>query len=295
VGKISDDDLMKCFFVSDLHGDIQKYKKLFTRIEKETPAALFLGGDLLPHFMVSHSVLDSGHEDFINDFLVREFGQLKTLLGKNYPHIFLILGNDDGRFEEAAVLDAAAKGIWIYSHFRRLQFGKFNVYGYSYIPPSPFQLKDWERYDVSRYVDPGCVGIEEGIHSHPVSESEMLYSTISEDLKKLSEKDSLNNAIFLFHSPPYKTKLDRAALDGRMIDHVPLDVHVGSIAIEKFIKERQPLITLHGHVHESTRITGSWQEKIGRTYAYSAAHDGKKLALVCFDPDQPDKATRELV
>lgn len=286
---------MKCFFVSDLHGHIERYNKLFSRIETEKPAALFLGGDLLPHVMVSHSVLDSDHRDFINDFLVREFGRLKTLLGDKYPQVFVILGNDDGRFEEAAVLDAATKGIWNYSHFRHLQLGKFDVYGYAYIPPTPFQLKDWERYDVSRYVDPGCVGIEEGIHSHPVSESEMLYSTISNDLQKLTKNESMKKAILLFHSPPYKSKLDRAALDGKMIDHVPLDVHVGSIAIERFIKERQPLITLHGHVHESARITGSWQEKIGRTYTFSAAHDGKELALVSFDPDQPENAIRELI
>ena len=42
----------------------------------------------------------------------------------------------------------------------------------------------------------------------------------------------------------------------------------GSIAIERFIEDRQPLLTLHGHVHESARLTGSWQEKIGRHIAF---------------------------
>ncbi|MEJ2636882.1 MAG: hypothetical protein P8184_16535 [Calditrichia bacterium] len=105
----------------------------------------------------------------------------------------------------------------------------------------------------------------------------------------------LINSIFLFHTPPYQTALDRAALDGKMIDYAPLDVHVGSIAVKRFIVGRQPLITLHGHVHESARITGKWQEKIGRTYAFSAAHDGPELALVKFDPEHPEKARRELL
>jgi len=40
----------------------------------------------------------------------------------------------------------------------------------------------------------------------------------------------------VLHSPPYDTGLDRAALDGRSVDHAPLDVHVGSIAIRRFIE-----------------------------------------------------------
>jgi Icc-related predicted phosphoesterase len=98
----------------------------------------------------------------------------------------------------------------------------------------------------------------------------------------------------LFHSPPYQTKLDRAALDGKMVDHVPVDVHVGSIAIRRLIEARQPLVTLHGHIHESAELTGSWKDRIGRTHIFSAAHAGPELALVRFDTDDLEQATREL-
>jgi Icc-related predicted phosphoesterase len=80
-----------------------------------------------------------------------------------------------------------------------------------------------------------------------------------------------------------------------MIDNTTLDVHVGSIAIRRFIEKRQPLITLHGHIHESARLTGSWRERLGRTWAFSAAHDGAELALVRFDPADPERATRVLI
>jgi Icc-related predicted phosphoesterase len=99
----------------------------------------------------------------------------------------------------------------------------------------------------------------------------------------------------LFHAPPHQTKLDRAALDGKMVDHVPLDVHVGSIAIRRFIEARQPLLTLHGHVHESARLTGSWQDRINRTLMLSAAHDGPELALVRFELERLEAATRRLI
>jgi len=48
-------------------------------------------------------------------------------------------------------------------------------------------------------------------------------------------------------------------------------------------------------VHESARITGSWTEQLGKTIAFSAAHDGQELALVRFDPDDPQKAARDLI
>ena len=80
-----------------------------------------------------------------------------------------------------------------------------------------------------------------------------------------------------------------------MVDHVPLDVHVGSIAVRRFIEQRQPWITLHGHVHESARLTGSWREQLGRMHAFSAAHDEPELAVIRFDVENPATATRELL
>lgn len=284
-----------CFFVSDLHGRVDRYNKLFSRIIDERPAALFLGGDILPSHLSRLSSLDVAHQDFINGFLARELQQIKGRLDTDYPAVFVILGNDDGRMEEATMLDAASKGVWTYCHNRCIAWGDFTVYGYAYVPPTPFRLKDWERFDVSRYLDPGCISPEEGIHTVPVSGYDLQYATIAEDLEKLAAGDSLERAIFLFHSPPYRTKLDRAALDGKMIDHVPLDVHVGSIAIKRFIEERQPLITLHGHIHESTRLTGSFMDRIDRTFAFNASHDGPELALVRFDPHDPASATRQLL
>ena len=216
-------------------------------------------------------------------------------MGTSYPQVFLILGNDDGRFREASILDVAGRGLWIYAHNRRFPLRSFTVYGYCYVPPTPFSLKDWERYDISRYVDPGCVSPEEGTLSIPRSESESRYSTIQSDLEALVGADELNRALLLFHTPPYQTKLDRAALDGKMVDHAPLDVHVGSSAVRRLVEVRQPLVTLHGHVHESARLTGAWRDQLGRTTMFNAAHDGPELALIRFDLEELDGATRELL
>jgi Icc-related predicted phosphoesterase len=284
-----------CLFISDLHGHVERYQKLFNTIEQEQPYALFMGGDLLPSGLINFSSAREVYADFIEEVLYKGFTHLQEQLGKNYPHVFLILGNDDGRFEEVTFVSLAAQGLWHYAHNCCLEFDDFYVFGYAYVPPTPFALKDWERYDVSRFVDPGCSSPEEGFYSVPVSEDEKHWTTIQDDLEKLTHHRSLEKSIFLFHSPPYHTNLDRADLDGKMYDAAPLDVHVGSIAIRRFIEARQPYITLHGHVHESARITGSWKDKIGETYCFSAAHDGKELALVRFDLKAPENAVRELL
>ncbi len=287
--------MILCFFVSDLHGNVKSYQKLFKQIKQEKPDAVFLGGDLLPSGMLSFNRTDEQLNDFLKDFLVHRFSQLLNELRGGYPDIFIILGNDDSRINEQELVNAESMGIWKYVHNKKIKFKDFSVYGYAHIPPTPFLLKDWERYDVSRYVDPGCVSPEDGWRSKAVETNHIKYATIKNDLELLSGQNDLSKSIFLFHTPPYQTCLDRAALDGKKVDHVPLDVHVGSIAVKKFIEKKQPLITLHGHIHESASITGQWKEQIENTFAFSAAHDGPELSLVRFYPENPHISTRVLI
>jgi Icc-related predicted phosphoesterase len=284
-----------CLFASDLHGQTERYEKLWRFMLESEPEAVFLGGDLLPSGMAALSSVDPAHQDFVYGFLAPGFGRVRERLGRRYPHVFLILGNDDGLFEEAAILDVAATGLWVYAHDQVHALGDHEVFGYAYVPPSPFMLKDWERYDVSRYVPPGCVSPEEGWRSHAQPDNVIRYSTIQKDLESLAGERSLEKAVFLFHGPPHETTLDRAANDGKMIEYVPLDLHVGSIAVRRFIEQRQPLLTLHGHIHESARLTGFWRDRIGRTHLFGGAHDDSELALVRFDLDDLEGATRLLL
>jgi hypothetical protein len=74
-----------------------------------------------------------------------------------------------------------------------------------------------------------------------------------------------SRTIFHTHCPPYNTKIDNApVLDEKF--HVvysggaPVYHPVGSTSIRKVIEEHQPLLTLHGHIHEGKGI-----ERIGKT------------------------------
>jgi Icc-related predicted phosphoesterase len=280
----------QCLFVSDLHGRLDRYEKLLAAVAAERPGAVFLGGDLLPS-----GARFRPEGDFLLAWLAPRLEALRSRLGPEYPRVLAVFGNDDPRAEEESLAELERRSLLERAHGRRIALGPHPVYGYACVPPTPFTLKDWERYDVSRFVDPGCVSPEEGYRSVAVPEGDTKWGTITGDLEALVGVTDVSGGVFLFHSPPHGTALDRAALDGQSVDHAPLDVHVGSIAIRRFIEARQPLVTLHGHIHESARLTGSWQDRIGRTVCLSAAHDGPELSLVRFDLDRPEKATRELV
>jgi len=282
------------FFTSDLHGRPSRYDALLRQWEVEKPAAVFLGGDLLPHAM-DRTWARGGDGNFIESFLVPRFRAVRDRLGNSWPRVFLIMGNDDPQVCEDSLREGEAEGLWEYVHGRHVPWADYEVCGYNCVPPTPFQLKDWERYDVSRYVDPGCVSPEDGRRTDGLTAREVRWLTIRDELATLAGGRDVARTICLFHGPPHNTNLDRAALDGRTVDHAPLDPHVGSIAVREFIEARQPLLCLHGHIHETVTLTGAWRERLGRTWAFAGAHEGPELPLIRFDPADLGAATRELL
>jgi Icc-related predicted phosphoesterase len=91
-------------------------------------------------------------------------------------------------------------------------------------------------------------------------------SGLSKRIENMVKKlDDPGKAIFNLHAPPYGTMLDLAPeLDA---NRKPVTVagqvnfvHVGSKAVREAIEKYQPMIGLHGHIHES-----SAHDKIGGT------------------------------
>ena len=75
-------------------------------------------------------------------------------------------------------------------------------------------------------------------------------------------------SIFNIHAPPYGTNIDYAPLLDEEMRPVLKPgggyemVNVGSHAVRKVIEEYQPILSLHGHIHESRGF-----HKLGRTLA----------------------------
>lgn len=80
-----------------------------------------------------------------------------------------------------------------------------------------------------------------------------------------SQVPDMGRAIFNFHAPPYGSGLDEApALDANLRPTYGGAVMkpVGSTAVRDAILKHQPLLSVHGHIHESRGI-----KKMGRTMA----------------------------
>jgi len=79
----------------------------------------------------------------------------------------------------------------------------------------------------------------------------------------ISKLNNPKNAVFNIHVPPYKTGLDEAAeldKDLRPVLAGQSIIPVGSTALREVIEQNQPLLGLHGHIHE-----GRGTARIGRT------------------------------
>jgi Icc-related predicted phosphoesterase len=81
-----------------------------------------------------------------------------------------------------------------------------------------------------------------------------IFEPSEEDIKKsldgLGKEVKNNNFVLVVHNPPKNTR----------IDVVTNGDHVGSDVIRKFVEDRQPLLTISAHIHESPGI-----DKIGET------------------------------
>jgi Icc-related predicted phosphoesterase len=80
---------------------------------------------------------------------------------------------------------------------------------------------------------------------------ESLFRRIDDMVKELKD---VPNSIFALHAPPYDSDIDEAPeLDKNMrpVDGGQKLIHVGSSAVRDAIMKYQPLLGLHGHIHEA--------------------------------------------
>jgi Icc-related predicted phosphoesterase len=89
---------------------------------------------------------------------------------------------------------------------------------------------------------------------------------LAEKIEMVAEHvPDMGRAIFNFHAPPFGTGLDEApALDEnlRPMHGGAVMKPVGSVAVRDAINRHQPLLSVHGHIHESRGV-----KKMGRTLA----------------------------
>jgi len=180
-------------------------------------------------------------EDLFKEVIVNRMRKwLDLLIEKvNTKEVVTIVmpGNDDEFWVDDVIKEYSDRGvIYPLDKIVELPYG-FEIVSNDYVNPTP--------WNTPREADEGKL-------------EKMLK-------KKVNKVRNMEKALFNFHAPPYNTKLDLAPkLDKNMkivyVGGKPEMVHVGSKAVRKVEEECQPLMGLHGHIHESYA-----SDKIGKT------------------------------
>ncbi len=262
--------MFKLLYTADLHGNEEFYKRLLKKAEKGNVNAIIIGGDLCDRNGRTITERIHNQRRFLESFMIPSFKQFKQK-NKN-KEIYAIMGNDDFRINLEILENAEKEKILKSIHKKSLKLNKnVKIAGYSFVNPTPFRLKDWEKPDFDVDNMPKQLFFEE-IRSIGKEEG-----TISKDLNQLKKLSEPKKTIYVIHAPPFNTKLDIIA-NG---------THVGSKAVREFIEKEQPMLTLHGHIHESAKMSGSWRDEIGQTICINvgSSYPEDKLNCVVIDVD----------
>ena len=256
--------MFKLIYTADLHGNEKFYKRLLEKAEDENVNAIAIGGDLCGREGSTIKEKVSSQKIFLEKFvlpLLKEFNKKN----KN-TEIYAIMGNDDFR-ENLDILENADKNKILKSiHKKSIKLNKsFSIAGYSFVNPTPFRLKDWEKPDFEGDGAPTQLFNEE------IRSIGKENGTIQEDLNQLKQLSNPKKTLYVIHAPPYNTKLDV----------ISTGAHVGSRAIRNFMEKEQPLLSLHGHIHESQKMSGSWKDKIGNTICINVGSSYPEDKLNC--------------
>ena len=156
-------------------------------------------------------------------------------LGESEVTCLVMPGNDDGEYIADVLAESAPTG--------NAEAGLIEVKGFQFLSLGYSNVTPW--------------------HTDRELSEEELTSRIERLAKEL---DPAKPTVFNLHVPPYDTRIDDAPeIDGtlRLVGGAGARmVPVGSHAVRTAIESHQPLLSLHGHIHESRGVA-----RLGRTTA----------------------------
>jgi len=271
-GETTGDADVRLVYATDLHGDSGAYAALAALALGERAHAVLLGGDLFAYSRKAAPQIAFANGPF------RAF--LRQLRAADIP-VVAIPGNDDRAAAVAHLQTLVAEGLLRLAdlHPQRLVTGEtdgITVVGYPFVPPTPFRLKEQERRDLARdrYHGPWPFFVSSPISDAPWVEAAPDHldrlPSIAEDLAAIPPITS--PWLLLAHSPPWG-----------VLDRAETVEHAGSRALRAWVLARQPLLALHGHIHEAPDLLGHWTARLGTTICVNpGASQGTAVqAVVC--------------
>ena len=263
---------MRIIYATDLHGDKTRYRRVFEAAAKLGATAVFNGGDMLP----SDGNLHGSQKDFIEDFLAGYFAGYAVAgiawLG--------MLGNDDLKIHDAVFDEVCREHRNIFNLAqRRVELNGYEFIGMNWVTDYPFRLKDRCHRDGPGYVfqeqfGPGLLSTPEGLHELKdwLAYAEGL-PDMRQELAALPKPADPARTVYVIHMPPA----------GLGLDVISSGEKVGSAAVSRFIEKNAPLLTLHGHIHESPEVSGIWKAMLGDTISVQPGQARGALTYVLID------------
>ncbi len=269
---------MRIVYTSDLHGHLALYRAAGEAALRYAANALILGGDLCPG-TPSASNVDLPQTQ--PEFLLRQLQPLLSEWRQARPELrmFAIPGNDDCQTILPALGELESHRLLENLHGTAKTLGDYTLVGLSYVPPTPFAIKDFERRDLTGDC---AVGVQTawatlgGSHGfEPIASFANYLSTrpsIEEELERLPVTAPART-VAVVHSPPF----------GTVCDLLLSRQHIGSRALRQWIERHQPLLTLHGHIHESPWVSKAFCQRLGATIVINPGCDYERPHLVFVD------------
>ena len=276
--------MARIVYTSDLHGNLDLYRAAGNAAVRTRAAALIFGGDLCPGTPSGEARRMPVEQP---EFLLHRLSHLLDMWKDTHPalRIFAIPGNDDCQTILPALEELETGGLIENLHRGTRKLGPYTLMGLSYVPPTPFHLKDFERWDdapepnSNSYSYRCIMGTPRGFAVIEDFESYLdSFPSITQELERFKIKEPAQT-IAVIHTPPVNTHCD-VLFDGR---------HIGSKALRSWIEKKQPLLALHGHIHESPRLSKTFFDRIGSTTVINPGCDHTRPHLVFIDLENPSE------
>lgn len=287
----------KIYFVTDIHGSERCFRKFLNAGPVYKADVMIMGGDLAGKelLVISEKTGGNGHSFIVNgkSFEIETNEELKeakqfiadlgfySYVGESEDIQAMQVEKTFEAFMETLMRERMLK--WLEIADQKLSTSKMPLY-WMLGNDDP---QSWASYlrdcPWGTYSEDGIIKIDD--HHEMISwgyanptpwqtareqSEEQLLATLEE---KINAIENMDNAIFNLHAPPFESGLDEAPLlndqwvpqsEGGQVKMVP----VGSKSVRQVIETYQPLLGLHGHIHESQGF-----RKLGRTLVINPGSD----------------------
>lgn len=286
------------FFASDLHGSQVCFKKFIAAARFYGADTLLLGGDISAKIVVPvvaagkgrYAAQFHGHVEKITDASLADFEQrcadsglyTERMEPDEYQHYA------DHPEQVEALFDRVMRRTvqqWLEYAKTRLEDSPVVIYTApgNDDPPSVDEVllshgDQRLRFTEGEIVElaPGMEMLSTGYTNVTPWDTHREYSEdeIRAHLASMTARlESPQTAIFNIHVPPYNSRLDTAPVLGQDLKvktaaGAQVTAPVGSVAVREAIEQVQPLLSLHGHIHES-----GGSVTIGRTTAINVGSE----------------------